>query len=137
MPSIGENLKTFLTVDTTTLSSAHRVSQNKVPQHIENQFPRIWFTRSDRFDYTDLDGTKGGMVLSTFDLECISDDVDQALDLADAVYEVLHAYRGSFGAGTVKGCFVDSQDDDYVPKGIGDDEGLHVAAQSLRIFHTT
>jgi len=138
MASIGEDLRTFVLASTDVSADVgSRMHQNVVPQAQQQTLPRIWYRRGGKADDLDLDGTKGQLIATTFDVECIAASVDAAMDLADVVHDRLHGYRGSFGGRTVKGCFIDDQDDDYEPKGIGSDDGLTVAALSLRIFHTT
>jgi len=140
MASIGENLRSFITSSTGVLAvfsgaaAPNAVLQNKLPYG--PPLPRIWFGRASQEEEVDLSGT-GGLVESSWNIEAISDDVDEALEIADAVKADLNGHRGTFGSGTVKGCFVEDHDDDYQPKGVGSEDGFYVAAISARIFFST
>ena len=41
------------------------------------------------------------------------------------------------GTKTVKGIVLDTQDDAYTPKGIGDDSGVDVASFVLKVMHAS
>lgn len=131
--SLDTDLRTEIIAASTTLGT--RVHQNVVSQQQARTLPRCWFGRSATTDDISLSGTLGHAE-HQFDVECIDDDADGAIVAANAIRSALQAKRGNFGTGTVKGVFVEDQDDQYVPRGTGGDEGLHVTALRLRIFST-
>jgi len=140
MASIGEDLRTHIVNSTacqalfTSIAADGCVEQNTIRQQAPS--PRIWYQRGSSEEPVDCAGV-GGLVESTWDIECHSDDLDQALDLADAVKRRLNGHFGSFGTGRVMGVFVEDHDDDYIPAGVGSEEGLYVAAISARIIFAT
>ena len=137
MASVGENLRTYLTTNATitaalpNASTVGAIQQNKTDEN--GPARRIWFRRSSREQEVFLDGCKGPEI-NFFDVECISDDIDEAIDLADAIKSEMNGYSGSFGAGYAQAIFVEDHSDDYLIKGIAADSGLHVAAIELKII---
>lgn len=138
MADIAENLRSVIVNSTAilavmpTAAEPHAVEQSGNPESPDH--PRIWYGRSGANEELDLSGT-GGLTQQTFDLEVISDDLDQAQDIAAAVKKYLNGKRGTFGSGTVQGVFVNDQSDDYLPRGISDESGLAVAAINITIWH--
>lgn len=132
--SLDTDLRTEIISASTTLGT--RVHQNFVSQQQAKTLPRCWFGRSSTDDVLDLDGTRGALIETQFDVEVIDDDADGAITAANAIRTTLNGKYGNFGASTIKGCFVEDQDDQYVPRGTGEDAGLHVTALRLRIFST-
>jgi hypothetical protein len=115
------------------LTRAHVIEQNTIP---ENQpVPRIWYQRSSQEVERDAAGA-AVLTRSTWDMEVISDDIDECLNIADAVKTRLDGHFGLFGSTseTVKGVFVRDHDDEYLVKGLGENEGAHVAALSVEII---
>jgi len=96
--------------------------------------PRIWYGRTGASEEVDLAGD-GGLTEEHFDLEVISDDLDEAQHIASVVKRFLNGKRGTFGTQTVQGVFVNDHNDDYIPRGISDESGLNVAAISITIWH--
>lgn len=110
-----------------------RVHAHHVPER--SLYPFIWLSRSGRETDRDHDG-QGGLTRHDYDIEAVSDDQAEAEDVADAVHDALAGHRGTFGARDVQGVFVEDQDDDYVPRGTGGDDGLLVVAQRVTIWST-
>lgn len=133
MATLSENLRTEISVASTALGG--RVHKNAVPQSQAQQYPRAWFQRSAQNDTPDLDGTAGGWLEEFFDVEVMSGSASEAEATAEMVRSYLHCKRGTFGAGTIKACFVNDADDDYEPKGIGADSGVSIVALQVRILH--
>jgi hypothetical protein len=139
MSAIGENLYTVLTASTeiaavftaagSNVADNGAVEQNRMRQAPPD--PRIWYRRDLQNEERDLDGD-GGIIDSMWDVECQSETLDTAEDLAEAVRDKLDGYRGSFGTQTALGCFVEDHDDDYEPKGVGGEQGVHVCALRLQ-----
>ena len=136
MATIGENIRTVLLADSTGVNAIvdGRVHQNNVPESIP--MPRVWYTRAASFEDVDNAGV-GGLTDSSWDIECHAEDLGDALNLADKVKSLLNGTKGSFGDDSVQGVFVEDHDDDYLPKGIGedDDSHIHVASISAQIWH--
>ena len=86
MSDVGKNLRTYL-LDDPAISfqlAAERIHQNKVPQ--EEIFPFIsYFRRGTQDEHTTDESNSAQPFRHLFDLECVSDDIDQALDLAELV----------------------------------------------------
>lgn len=134
MASVTEDLIAFLLSDAdVTHLVGQRVHANHVPE--KSSYPHIWLARSGKEKDRDLDG-QGGITRHLFDLECISPDLGDAQDVADAVDDRLAGHRGTFGTRRVQGVFLDDQDDDYIPRGTGGDDGLMVVAQQVTIWST-
>ncbi len=132
--SIGEDLIQFLFEDgDVNIIVEGQVSQNIIPQ--KDELPAIWFQRSGEEEPLDMGGT-GGLKATTIDLECLSEDIDQVIELGSKAKTALHGKNGAFGTTTVQGVFVDDKDDDYVPKGNQSDDGIHVSAMTVKVWHT-
>src|SRR5688572_11352437 len=146
MSQLAKDFRRFLLEDGTInayvmdTDNIGRIHQNKVPQ--DKQKPFIWFGQSGIEQATTLDQQPGMQPFSrTFDVECVSPDINEALDLAEEVRDLCHCYRGELSADTdtteptvVQGIFVHEHDDQYFPKSIDGDEGLFVAALSIEII---
>lgn len=138
--ALDEDLRTEIIAASTTL--AQRVHQNMVPQQQANTFPRCLFYRTSTDDQLDLGGG-AGHIQTEYAAEFISDDLDEANTAAVAVREgtnKLHGKFGTFGSGSVKACFVADQDEDFIPRtlgeGTGEAAGLHVVSVQVRVFST-
>lgn len=108
------------------------VHVNSVPEHVEA--PYIWLRRARIAHERSLDQAQGEQPHEEgWDLEAITDDPSEIDALADAVLGIDSA-RGAFGYGTIQGLFIESQADDYVPRGLYSDEGLDVAAFQVAIY---
>ena len=139
MASLGEDIRSTIVGSTAILAQfagaakPHAVEQNSYPENAPD--PRIYFRRARQETDRYLDGT-AGVTESEWDLEVIGTGDDEVLDLAEVMRGVLDGHRGAFGGRSVQAVFVEDQDDDYFPRGIGDEEGFTVAALRLRIFST-
>lgn len=135
MADMGENIRTVIVANAgINAVVAGRVHQSVVPESLT--MPRIWYTRAASFEDVDFDGI-GGLVDESWDIECHALSLDEAQDLSALVKPLFNGKRGTFGTDTIGGSFVEDHDDDYLPKGIGedDDSHIHVAAISLQILH--
>ena len=112
-------------------AQAGRIQQNTIAETAPAT--RIWYQRRG---YTQDLSVCGSNLLceTTFDLECISDDIETAEALASAVKTCLHGYRGLMGSTRVLSIEVEDHSDDYVPKGQYEDDGLHTCALIIRIL---
>ena len=136
MADIGQNIRTVLIADSTGVNAIvnGRVHQNLVPETLVT--PRIWYTRAGSLEEVDCAGI-GGLIDSSWDMECHAEDLDVAQNTAQAIKDLLNGTFGTFGTDTVAGIFVTDHDDDYLPKGIGEDDDahIHIAAISVQIMH--
>lgn len=115
-----------------------RVHVGKVPKNQSNKFPRLFLKRSGKEYECDLDGTKGNYIEDTFDLEVISNASSDCLRLSDELWKDIHCYFGSItSTQVVKGILLDSQTDDYEPRGTGGDIGLDVAAFNMKVIYSS
>jgi hypothetical protein len=135
MAGIGADLKTWITASTSCNAViAGRMHQNNPPQDTSRPF--IWYMRTSENEELTLDGV-GGLRKAQFDVECVTTNPSTNEVLADRVKTRLHGKTGTFGASTVQGSFVEDHSDDYAPKSVGGDSGLHVAAFNLTVWYTT
>lgn len=134
MADVSENLRTFLLADATVsgLVGGERIKQNTALQGWA--YPFVVYFRTGTESERTLDESAGTAAFRHyFDIECASDDIDEAADLAEAIRAYADGYDGTFGTMTAQGVFVDSHDDDYDPRLIGDDDPIHVAALRFEI----
>ena len=137
MASIGEDIRTFIIGSTSVASHFDAITapgvveQNKIRQ--EAPSPRIWYQRDTEEEQVDLTGA-GGLVESTWDIEVHSTDDDARFDIADALKARMNGYFGTFGSRKVQGVFIKDHEDDYIPRGVGSEEGFYVAALSATIW---
>jgi len=134
MSDLGKDLRTYLLADSDieTAVGDDRIHQNKAPEGYAGLY--IWYSRGGTDDEDELADAEGSAPFREFfDVELIGRDLDAVLALADEVRSH-HKARGSFGSGTVQALFVRDHADDYLPRGIfDDDQGLHVAALQFEI----
>ena len=138
MTSIGEALRTTLIASTAINGAVSgRVHQNRVPplQSGSTDIPRIWYQRraaeyiGTTFDTTG--NTSGEPMRTSFDVEVHDTDIDVALDTGLLVMNYLNGHSST----SMTAVFARDHDDDYEPKGTGDEEGIHVAALDIEIIH--
>lgn len=141
MATIGENLRSHIVASTGVLAvfsnvaADGRCEQNTLRMSAE--LPRVWYGRAAQNEPVDFGGG-GGLAEAQWDIECHSDDINESLNIADAVKRSMNGIAGTFGSGTVLGIFVTDHDDEYLPRGIAGDEGIYVAAVQATIhFNTT
>lgn len=133
MATLAENLKTFLLADTTVKQLVgSRVHYNHVPQG--KGYPFIFYQQSGSSDDAALDDSPGAPFRLRFTVECIDTDLARCRTLVNRVQAITNKHRGTVGAQTVQAIFAAEQDDEYVPRGIGSDDGEHVAALSLEVI---
>lgn len=140
MADIGENLRSVIVASTGVLAEMPGVAAPGACLHnvvLENPpTPRIWYSCSNSDEELDIGGS-GGLVESEFDIEVVSDDLDEAQDIAAAVKRLLNGKRGTFGTQTVQGVFVSDQTDEYVPRSLADETGYTVVGLRARIFYSS
>lgn len=134
---IDVELRTYLTTHAGVLAelpnatNAGAIQQNTIDQ--DSPTTRIWFQRSG--NETELGNNSSLLEESTFDLECMSLDIDEAQDIAKAVKTALHGHQGILSTTFAHLIEVQDHQDDYQPRGQYADEGLHVASLFVRILH--
>lgn len=131
---ICEDLRTFL-IENEIIENASDlgvISQSHSPLPDDFLKTRIIISRVAS-EQNILIGGGNGLMTTDVDIDILSEDVDAAEDLADAITELLHGYHGNFGdsCGVI---FVENQDDDYEPYNLSEDEGIHSCSISLRIL---
>ena len=140
MASIGEDIRTFIINSTgiasnfTSIGAIGVVEQNKVRETAPS--PRIWFQRDNETEMLDL-SNEGGLVESHWNLEVHTEDDDTRFDIADAVKQRFNGYLGVFGSRKVEGVKIEDHEDDYFPRGVGEEDGLYVAAMAATIWFQT
>ncbi len=128
-----QNLKAKLAADGTVASYvASRIHHNNVPTQ-DAKLDYIWLRRSGhRYERT-LDEAAGTPPLSVlYDVECCSRDLGRSAAIADAVKNIF-PFSGTFGESSVKGAFVNDQDEDYVPINEMASVGINVQALQVEI----
>lgn len=130
--TIEENLAALLLADTTIKTAVgSRVAYNHVPQL--DDMPYIFFQQSGSSDDSGIGDAAGLPTRFQYALECWDTSALTAKALGRRVQQYLHKYRGTFGDTTVQGIFAESQDDNYVPRGVMDDSGFHGAFINVEI----
>jgi len=133
MSTIGPDLRSFLLADTDIAAAVGTsVHQNHVPETSETLY--IWFSRRGRERERTINESAGNVAFREYwDLEVIGTSLGDVSDLADLV-DALDSSSGTFGSGTVQVLFVEDQTDDYIPRGLNSDEGLHYSAFLIEIL---
>lgn len=133
MASTGENLRTLILADATVSASVGtRCYQNTVP--VSATMPYIWFMRRG-LGKLGIIGEVEEPYNEYFDLECVSDSVDTAIDLADAVRSAIDGHSGEYEAGGDVAAWIDvlDQSDDYQIRNLSADEVLSVASLNVEV----
>jgi len=115
----AQNLRAFLIANAgVSAIVGSNACQGSVPQADIVETPYVWLGRSQRRLDRTLDSPVGAASDEEwFDVEGISDDLDESQRLGEAIRSALECYRGTMGTQAVKGVFVDDQDDQYIPRG--------------------
>lgn len=132
MATLEENLKTFLQADTTVKEIVgNRISYNHVPQSSDT--PYIFFQQTGTTDDDGIGDSPGAPTRYQYALECWDRDVLRAKRLGLRVQTILNKYIGAIGDQTVQAIYAPTQDDNYVARGILDDEGFHGAFLNVEV----
>jgi hypothetical protein len=121
-----ENMVTFLLASDSIKAAVKAVSYNHVPQ--DKDTPYIFFQQSGATDDVALDDSAGTPTRPRYAVEVWADRPADAIEIKNLVQARLNKHRGTFGDTTVKGIFAEDVDDEYIPNGNGDDDGLHGAS---------
>ena len=113
-----------------------RIHTAKAPVQYRNS-SYIWLNRqSDTRDMA-FDGPTG-IRRAKFSIECVANTVSSAIDLADLVRARLDGSASTSSSPVVAIMLVEDQDDEYVPRNTGEDDGFYVSALSLDcIYYST
>jgi uncharacterized protein YheU (UPF0270 family) len=136
MADTTENLIAFL-LDDSSLSSSlgTQVGQMRALQEWEYPQAIVFRTGTDGDTDRTLDQAVGIKPFRQFyDIEIVSDDVDEAVDIADRVKVIADGFNGTFGATTCQGIFVEDHDDSYQPRGVDEDEAVYIQALRVEIL---
>lgn len=133
MATLEEDFKAYLTsVSAIKLRCGGRVHVDHVPQN-NSQMPFVWLSQSSSANEDALDDSSGGPFRTSFDVEVYATTPFEAKTLHDYVRSALHLLRGTFGARTVQGVFVDTSSADYVPRAVSGDTGFTVRSLSVEV----
>lgn len=131
--SVTEDVRTLITSFTSITDRVkERVHHNHMPE--TSEYPAVFFARSSREPMRTIDGDTS-LRATRYSVECLSTGLDEAMDLADDLTEALEGYRGTQGATTFQGVFVEDVDDDYIPLNDASDEGINFAALQIAVWH--
>ena len=109
-----------------------RVYHANVPETAA--LPYIVYGRTAGVEEPQLDGS-GGLVECDFTIECRAGSMDAADDLAELVRALIDRTSGTWGAKTIRGCFVKDTDDSYTPWPPGSDEGEYTVAYVAKVYY--
>lgn len=124
------NLRTYVMADATVAAITTRYYCNVVPEGAD--LPFIWARRS-RIVKEEVIGQAARIQAEWYDLEAVSDDLDVAISLADAVRDRLDGTSGTMGDGSYAWVDVEDQFDDYVPRNQDADEALHIVSLVVEV----
>lgn len=108
-----------------------KIEQNRTTQGTDG--PYVWYQKSSDL----VDHCLDGSVLSreiVWDIESVSQDIDESVALAADIKSALDGYSGAIGDIWAMEVHVIDNSDNYVPRSIGTAEGLHVAALQISIL---
>jgi len=138
MSSIDESLVAYLLTKSniTDLVGSTGVIQAHVPQN--RAMPYVWINRGSSETEDDLSANPSSATqfYESFDVECVSDDLDEAQTLAKEIKKLNKTRTGTFGDGSAS-LFVSDHSDHYLPKNTSGDDGRHVATADLEVVGYT
>lgn len=109
-----------------------RMYHGNIPEQVA--LPYVWIARRATEDYGQATAETRPF-REYFDVECVSSDVSQAEDVADAMRAALNGQSGSLGDGTYGGVLVRDQAEDYVPRNQDADEHLHIQSLDVEVIN--
>lgn len=135
MADATENLIAFL-LDDSSLSASlgTRCNQIRGLQEFTYPFCVLFRTGTDGDTERTVDQSVGTAPFRKFyDIEVVSDDVDEAADIAERVKAYADGYSGAFGDTTIQGLFIEDHDDDYQARAVAGDEAVYVQALQAQL----
>lgn len=135
MADVATRFRAFLLADTSFKTKlGDRIYQDRVGDQSPSR-PYLWFSKRLTNYSNCIDDANGAAPTSvSFDVESIAPVLSESQDIAELVRARCHMYRGAFDDTTVKGVFVREQDDEYVPRGMGSNEGLFATVFDVEVF---
>jgi hypothetical protein len=107
-----------------------RVFAGRVP---DTALPFIWMQRSG-IESSGAMEAEDEPLKEMVDLECVSDDSAEALELSDAVRAALDGRRGLIGYHAYSWVGVLDASENYVPRNQDADEFLHVSSLKVEVY---
>lgn len=130
--AVDTDLRTFLLADATVAGLVStRCFQNTIPS-IKTTLPWLWFRRSRTDPLEVLSDDQDHIV--AYDVECVSDDLSQAISLRDAVVSRLRNHQGTMGDATYNWVAADDKWDNYVARNLEADEHLQIASLGVEVM---
>jgi len=135
MADAAENLVTFLLADSSLSTSlGTRCNQIRALQDFAYPFAVLFRTGTDGDSERTLNqGVGVSPFRKFFNLEVVSDDIDEAADIAERVKAYADGFGGTFGDTTIQGIFIEDHDDDYQSRAVLDDEAVYIQALQLEL----
>lgn len=135
MADAAENLRTFLLADATLLASlGDQCGQIRTLQADSYPYCVFFRTGTDGDTERTLDQAVGTLPFRKFfDIEVVSNDLDEAADIAERIKAIADGYGGAFGDTTIQGIFIEDHDDDYQSRAVADDEAVFVQALQTQL----
>lgn len=135
MADIATRFRAFLLADSSVKAKlGERIYQDRVSEQSPVR-PYLWFSKRLTNYSNCIDDANGAAPTSVnFDVESISTDLTESQAIAELVRTRCHLYRGAFDDSTVKGVFVREQDDEYVPRGMGTNDGMFATVFDVEVF---
>jgi hypothetical protein len=132
MADRDEDLRTYILADGNVAALSPSCAINNIPEDFGDPFI---FIQERRVERDDISGQAAQVWLVEYAVECVSTDVDTAKDLQAAVAERLEGTTGELVGGGTAASWVSVEDqfDDYEPRMLEADEGLHVGALRVEV----
>lgn len=137
MSDVSSRFRDFLLADANIARLVgQRVHEDHVPQRVAaKDYPFIWYRKRSATGFETLDSANGEQARDfSFDVELVAKSQSTAKELSELVRTRCNCYRGTYGDSTCQGVFVQDQDDSYLPRNIGGDDGLFVPALDVRVI---
>lgn len=136
MSTLAEDLRAELIADSEIATAVvTRVHYQHVPESVVGSY--VWFSRSGSSDDDDRTlGDASGQKYhfrELWDMEGISSDLASAQALA-GMLKKFDSHQSSLGDGSVQGIFVRDHTEDYIPRGVLNDDGFFVGAVQFEII---
>lgn len=106
--------------------------ENKTDE--DHSQPNVVWIRNDAQQDVWLNGT-AGLNESNYTVTVYGLDIDATASIADTMKASLNGFSGIMGSTQVLGCFVSQAADDYIPKELDADEGLHQFSFNIQILN--
>lgn len=135
--SIRNDLFTYLTSKTSITNLVDtRIYPQESPQAEAGAtpYPRIIYRENGGVRTGSLEGANE-QVQTSFTLDCQSKDGDEAIDIANALANVLDFYQGLMGSTTVQGVFVRRTGDSIEAPIDGNEKGVRTSSIDIDLWY--